>query len=233
MQSKRLFAVAAVVGIVSGIVSSSPYLSLAEADPDTHASEVPFDIPAQPLATALERFMTATKVAIIVDSTVIAGRTSATVQGSFSPGGALGALLAGTGLDRRPIGSGAYTLVPLPDMAGSRPPSRFVDYAAAIQRAVTAALCQRDETRPTHYRMVMRLWLSPSGAVMRVELANTTGNPNLDLAIGDALEHVNVGAPAPSDLPQPVKLAIVPHTASQPACSSDEAGNRPASDFGR
>ncbi len=194
---------------------------------------MPFDIPAQPLATALERFMEATNVAVVVDAAAIAGRASAAVQGSLSPDKALRELLIGTGLDVRPIGSAAYTLVPLPQIAASRSPSRFVDYAAIIQQAVTTALCRRDETRPTYYRAVMRLWLSPGGAVTRVELAHTTGSSSLDLAIGGTLERLDVGVPTPSGLPQPVKLAILPRPANETVCLPDETGARPASGLGR
>jgi hypothetical protein len=213
-------------------VASSPCLSIAKADPDAHDSVVPFDIPAQRLATALERFMEATNVAVIVDAAVVAGRASAAVQGSFSPAGALRALLIGTGLDARPIGSAAYTLVPVPQIAAGRLPARFVNYAAVIQQAVTSALCRRNETRPTHYRAVMRLWLSPSGEITRVELAHTTGSSSLDQAIGGSLARLDVGAPIPSGLPQPVKLAILPRPVNEPVCPSDGVGSRPA-DLGR
>lgn len=206
-------------------IASSFYLSVAKADPVAYES-IHLDIPAQPLAGALERFMAATNVAVIVDSKMIMGRTSAALQGSFSPDGALHTMLAGTGLDPRPLGAGAYTLVLLP-MAESRSPPRFIQFAATVQQAVTTALCQRDETHPTHYRTVMRLWLDSAGTVTRVELGNTTGNPTLDAAISDALQHINVGVPTPSGLPQPVKLAIVPHTVNDEVCLSDQAGDQP------
>jgi hypothetical protein len=191
-----------------------------------------FDLPAQPLAAALERFMAVTNLTVIVDSAAVAGRTSARLQGAFPPEQALRFLLAGTDLDPRPIGAGAYTLVRRPHPPEARPLPRFPDYAAAVQQAVTAALCRHDDTRPTHYRMVMRLWLSPAGAVTRVDLASTTGNPGLDRAIGDTLQHLEIGAPAPRDLPQPVKLAILPRATSA-ACPRDGAGARPASGPGR
>jgi TonB family protein len=199
-------------------------LFAAEAEPNADDA-VLLNIPAQPLAGALERFMAATKVAVIVDSKMIAGHTSATLQGSFSPESALRVMLAGTGLDPRSLGAAAYTLIVLPAVA-SRPPSRFIGYAANVQQAVTTALCQRDETRPTHYRVVMRLWLNPDGTVTRVELGHTTGNPTLDMAIGDTLQNINVGAPTPSGLPQPVKLAIVPRVISDEACGSDRPGGQ-------
>jgi hypothetical protein len=73
---------------------------------------------------------------------------------------------------------------------------------------------------------VMRLWLSPGGAVTHVQLAGSTGSQSLDAAIGDALEHIDIGVPLPVGLPQPVKLAILPGTTTgDAACpASDAAG---------
>jgi hypothetical protein len=217
-----------VVSIIASLASPAR-VSTAKAGPDAGVSRVQFDVPAQPLEAALESFMAAANVAVLVDSAVISGRRSAALQGSFSPEGALRSLLEGTGLDPRPIGSSAYTLVPSPGTTDVRPQPRFVKYAAAIQQAVTTALCLRDETRPTHYRTVMRLWLSAVGTVTRVEISSTTGSPSLDVAIGDALKQIDVGAPTPSGLPQPVKLAILPRAVNDAACpSGEEVGGRPA-----
>ena len=216
-----------VVSIIADIAAPTR-VSIAKADPDAGGLRVQFDLPAQPLA-ALESFMAAAKVAVFVDSATISGRRSAALQGSFSPEGALRSLLAGTGLDPRPIGASAYTLVPSQGAADVRPHPRFLKYAAAIQQAVIAALCLRDETRPTHYRTVMRLWLSGAGTATRVEISTTTGSPNLDAAIGDALKQIDVGAPTPSGLRQPVKLAILPRAVNDAACpSGEEGGGRPA-----
>ncbi len=52
-----------------------------------------FDIPAQPLAKALERFMAATNVAILTDSVLIVGRKFTGLHGRFSPDNALRALV--------------------------------------------------------------------------------------------------------------------------------------------
>jgi hypothetical protein len=177
-----------------------------------------FDIPAEPLAKALERFMSVTHVAILTDSTLIAGRKSTALRGRFSPDNALRSLLTATGLDAHPIGSDAYTLVDMPLAPQPRRLPRFIEYAAALQWAVTSVLCQRDDTRPTHYRLVMRLWLNTAGAVTRIEFADSTGNPSLDMAIGNALQRLNVGVPAPAGLPQPVKLAILPTSKDAAAC---------------
>jgi hypothetical protein len=218
----------AVAIVVITAILATPFRSSAVGS-EQNADEVPtrFDIPAQPLATALEQFMGTANVSVVVDSAAIAGRTSAALHGQFSPEGGLRSLLIGTGIDPRPIGSRAYTLAPLPHAGAAQSLPRFTNYAMAIQQAVTNALCQRDETRPTQYRLVMRLWLNPEGTVTQVKLGVSTGSPGLDMAIENALEHIRVGAPVPAGLPQPVKLAILPRaTSSDPGCSPNNMGEQ-------
>src|SRR5947207_8760105 len=98
---------------------------------DSVSSElVEFDIPEQPLAAALERFMTLSNVTIVADSGVVGTRKSSTVRGAFSVAGALQLLLEGTGLDSQQIGPGAYTLVALPQSTEAARLPRFMNYAA-------------------------------------------------------------------------------------------------------
>lgn len=89
-----------VVSIIADIAAPTR-VSIAKADPDAGGLRVQFDMPAQPLAAALESFMAAAKVAVFVDSATISGRRSAALQGSFSPEGALRSLLVGRLRSRR------------------------------------------------------------------------------------------------------------------------------------
>lgn len=182
---------------------------------------VEFDIGAEPLANALERFMSATSIAVVVDSDLLAGRRSAPLEGSYAPEAALRAMLSGTGLNVEAIGPGAFTL--LPPSTGIRPLPRHLQYAAAIQSAVTAALCQQSDTRLMQYRTVLRLWLDPAGAVTHVELASSTGVPSFDTTIVATLQDVEVGLPRPDGLPQPVKLAILPDGSGASVCADSAA----------
>jgi hypothetical protein len=185
---------------------------------------VEFDIPGQPLGAALERFMSLSQVAVIVDSTIVGIRRSNAIHGSFTPDGALQSLLDGTRLDGRAIGPGVYTLLRAPHAVEARP--RFGDYAAAVQRAVTRALCRGDETEPFRYRTVIRLWFQPDGVATRVELAVSTGSRSGDDKITHALERLDVGSPVPSNLPQPIKLAIAPRATGAATCSPGHAALR-------
>jgi hypothetical protein len=212
--------------VVSGMLVAPvpPGLAHEQHDPEAVVSGfAEYDIPEQPLAAALERFMALSNVTIVVDGGIIAAIRSNAVRGAFSPDGALQTLLEGTGLDSRYMGPGAYTLVPAPWTAEPRRPPRFADYAAAVQRAVMATLCRRDDTVPDRYRTVIRLWLRPEGRAMRAELAISTGKAGRDLAITEMLQRVDVGMPVPARLPQPIKLAIVPRATDGSLCPVERA----------
>jgi hypothetical protein len=223
----------AIVVTLAGLATPS-HSDAAEADRGADEQQVLFDIPAQPLGAALEHFMEAAKVSVVVDSAEIAGRRSALLHGQFSAEGALRSLLVGTALIPRQIGDRAYTLDRLIRMGATQPLPRFIAYSTAIQQAVTNALCLHDETRPMHYRAVMRLWLSPGGTVTHVQLGDSTGSTSLDAAIGNALDHVRIGAPVPAGLPQPVKLAILPPAKpGDVACPPTDAVDQAARNLAR
>ncbi len=77
---------------------------------------VAFDIPAQPLDSALSAFGRATGIQIIYDSAVTAALRSSPVRGSFTPSEALSRLLAPTGLAPRFTGPRTATLQRNPAM---------------------------------------------------------------------------------------------------------------------
>lgn len=76
-----------------------------------------FDIPAQPLATALAAFGQQSGLQVSAQAPLIEGRTSSAVRGALSPMQALSQLLAGTGLTFRVVGS-TVTLEPAPQTSG-------------------------------------------------------------------------------------------------------------------
>ena len=191
--------------------------------PATQQGALPAEINlvSEPLGAALARLMSATGLAIVVDSDLTDGLRSATVEGIFAPEQALHRMLAGTGLEARAIGPGLFTLARLPQ--ARRPLPRFTDFAAAVQATVTSALCKKSDTRPVYYRTVMRLWFDPAGVVIRAELANSTGDRTLDMAVTRSLQRLDVGMPVPSSLPQPMKLAIMPGGTESAACPAGDS----------
>lgn len=77
-----------------------------------------YDIPAGPLATALNRFVEASGVALVYNSALTNGLSSPGLKGGFSTAEALSRLLAGSGLTFRQTGANAFTLEPAPQSAG-------------------------------------------------------------------------------------------------------------------
>lgn len=72
---------------------------------------VRFDIPAQPLASAISAFMRASDWDVGFTSSAVAGKRSTAVSGSMSPAQALNALLAGTGIRASISGPSTAALV--------------------------------------------------------------------------------------------------------------------------
>ncbi len=126
---------AAAQGVPSQIVSPDPSTAQASA---TQA----FDIPPQPLGTALVRFSEATGIQLFFDATLARGLQSPGVSGSMTRQDALGRLLAGSGLVyrftnattvavERPGASGAspgaVQLDPVQVQAFAVPPQAMID----------------------------------------------------------------------------------------------------------
>jgi hypothetical protein len=229
----------AVLGLRRGRTAISAFVltlttTIAVADPDARWWDgtglprglVKFDIPAQPLSDALFMFSSVTGIEILVPGDILARRQSSGVTGVRPSGDALRILLAGTGLAPRNTGTSAFTLVPVapdaPLMAPHTP--RFPQYSAAIQAAVTSGLCRLRETRPGDYRVAARLWIGPSGAVMRVSFLGTTGNADRDAALTGLLGRLVISEAPPANLPQPTTVVVLPRLEKTADCSPGSAG---------
>jgi hypothetical protein len=190
---------------------------------DTGSSEtwINFDIPAQSLGGALNAYASATHIQLFVDASLTSGRRSAALRGVFTPEAGLFGLIAGTGLTALPIGDEGFTLIPLhetqtgkggeePQLDARLSALQFADYSARLQRDLTAALCRREETRPGSYRTLVRLWLGPSGSVMRADMLTSTGDRARDETLLNALRSLAAGESPPRGLPQPITLLLTP-----------------------
>ncbi len=77
----------------------------------TPAAEISFDIPAQPIASALEAYSSATGIELFYDGALAGRPIVQAVIGRLTPDAALLALLAGTGLVARVAGRTSLSLV--------------------------------------------------------------------------------------------------------------------------
>lgn len=73
-----------------------------------------YNVPAGALANALTGFAAQAGVSLSVDPGLVSGRRSAGLSGDYSVEGGFAQLLAGSGLQLRPVGEGAYTVVVAP-----------------------------------------------------------------------------------------------------------------------
>lgn len=220
---------------LGAIFASRPALSLAQqSDRPSPAGDVRIDIPPQPLFSAIETYGRLTGVSIGYDAVLARNSWSLGLRGDFTREAALLALLKGTGLE--PVYKKA-TVVVLVSHASARateapqaeeyrqPPAFtlgtiYVDapayvlqashqrYARLVASGVQQALRGVGYAKAQQYRVGLRVWLTPSGAVGRSEVAESTGDPALDRAITAALTVLAIAEPPPPDMPQPVDVRV-------------------------
>jgi hypothetical protein len=179
--------------------------------------EVQFDIPAQPLASALERYAVMADQTVLFSDALVAGRRSGAVRGRMTPRGALQALLAGTGLEAdTAIGAGGSTFVlkparPVPTPVAP-PAAAQLDrsYDGLLQRRVWEALCRNPATTPGTYRAAMQIDVDENGRVIAPHLLSSTGDEARDQAVVATLHGLQLDYPPPASLRQPVLMVILP-----------------------
>ena len=188
-------------------------------------AEVVFDIPSQPLATALSAYGAIAGVQVLYETDLAVDRRSAALKGSFTQEAALQALLAGTGLVGRRTDVDAITIAPESrEQSGSAahiaPDGRFL---GALQAGILGALCGNTDTRPGGYRMALQLWITSAGILQRASLLGSTGNAHRDEALIARLQNVRIAVSPPAGMTQPITLAIVPRSPLQsPECGGEQ-----------
>jgi len=200
--------------------------SLALAAPKASAErrQIDFDIPAQPLAAALEQYGDVAGRSVLYNSNLTAGRHSSAVRGPMTVGVALARLLAGTGLSARVLGETSFVLYPAPVTAQATLPAPVNHYYARLQSSLRAALCAEADARPGGYRIALQFWIDPAGKVERFERLGSAGSASVDAGIDHALRRVQVDVAPPAGLAQPVILVVVPQgSGTTMACDGSPA----------
>jgi hypothetical protein len=180
-----------------------------------------FDIPSQPLATALEAYSSVTGIETLYDSTVARDRRSAAVRGSVTAAEALRMLLTGTSLSARQIAQDAVTVElgsaqaeSTADPGPDKSPHRL--YYGLIQTSLERAFCADDRLRPGSYRAVLKFAISSNGLVRQPSLVGTTGSDDRDRRIARILDGVAIGRPPPADLAEPIMMVVLPQSSGHP-----------------
>ncbi|NYH20419.1 secretin and TonB N-terminal domain-containing protein [Paraburkholderia bryophila] len=187
-----------------------------------------FELPAQPLAQALQAFARTTELIVLAPAPLLDGRTSAPVQGDYSPREALERVLAGTGLKAEFTGTDEAIIVAQPAAPEASPvvaeapanPALPVDglgddadaqaYAAQLQARMTQVLCALPAAMPGGYRLAAQLRIDDKGAVVAVNMVASSGQASRDAAIVRALRSLRLDSPPPGSLPEPVTILLRP-----------------------
>lgn len=177
-----------------------------------------FDIPAQPLAGALETFSAVTGIETLYDSSIAHERRSTPLRGVYTTVDGLRLLLIGTALSARSIARDAVTIESARPAAvagaASPPPDKSTHrlYFGLIQTALERAFCKDDPARPGAYRMVVTFAIDADGRIRQPRVVGSTGGDDRDRMILRRLEGVSLSSAPPADLPQPVMMAILPRS---------------------
>lgn len=184
-----------------GVNNSEPKKSMA-------IGSMAFDIPAQPLQTALDTFGVLTDFSGLYGTASTSGRVSAPVLGHYTPAVALDLMLEGTGLTAYFTASDAFVLEPV-TAASYISPERHNSYDGLLQAQVRDVFCQDALIAPGDYRIALRFHLDERGRVLRPLLLDTTGDSTRDNAILSALRRVDIGR-GPVDTSKPFFMLILP-----------------------
>ncbi|HEY1607866.1 MAG TPA: secretin and TonB N-terminal domain-containing protein [Paraburkholderia sp.] len=190
-----------------------------------------FDLPAEPLADALDAYMQVSGQSVMAQTQLLNGRTSAPVSGDFAPHDALRRLFAGTGLavsftgEREAVvlpsqsqapgtdngaSAASPTTITASDIDGVMKNGDFRAYAAMVQTRLTEALCASPLTRPGHYRLVAQLRIGADGTVVASKLVSETGVAARDAAIARVLRGLKFDAAPPAGLAEPLTILLRP-----------------------
>ncbi|WP_244064212.1 TonB C-terminal domain-containing protein [Bradyrhizobium sp. Ce-3] len=193
--------------------------------PIASAPRISFDIPSQPLTSALESYGATSKREVLYDARLATGRTSGEVRGVFAPSEALQVLLDGTGLVGRLTSESAVVIVPVSPAAG-QPATAEVDarkgdpvirarYYAVVQERVRDAFCRETALRPGRYRIAVQFWIAPTGSIQQTRLLSKTGDARIDSAIETTLHGLRMKEVPPPGISQPLTMVVAPRPSDQ------------------
>ncbi|SNT64486.1 hypothetical protein SAMN05216374_0395 [Tardiphaga sp. OK246] len=171
-----------------------------------------FDIPAQPLGAALDAYSMTTGLDVFYNAAIAERRHSNAAHGTFTPLRAIQIILGGSGYVAHVTAPWSLTIVP--ENTGARATQglgradvRFEPYFSLVQQQVDQILCDLPDEATGRTEVLLRMWLKPSGEVVRADVLADANGASRPLA--SVISQVRFVAP-PADMPQPVTLVIFP-----------------------
>lgn len=193
-----------------------------------------FDIPAQSLRSALDAFARTSGVNVTYDPALIEGRMSSAVRLSGAPSTALGALLAGSGLQSLFTNAASATIVPirrdldlpaatLAAQSGSdlvlaplvvAAPRRiggddhFRTYAEVMRRELQAGLAAHPDLRAERFDLDVGVSLDRDGRVILAATSTGDGVGDVEARVIAFTRGFRFSIAPPPGMPQPVRLRM-------------------------
>ncbi|MEW6435581.1 MAG: STN domain-containing protein [Pseudomonadota bacterium] len=209
------------LGVATGIMLSTLGAQGAYAGDRTGAADpasvIMFNLPAQPLEAALERYSIVSGWQVIYKTSLAIGRRSVDVRGKFTPRAALRMLLAGTGLVPQFKAADSVILISAPpndtataDESADEVDPSLEDYYALVQSVLKRTFCATPQIRAGSYRIALGFWIGASGMVTRTALLGSTGRNDIDESFDRAVRSISVGTAPPVGFRQPIVLLVTP-----------------------
>ena len=120
----------AVAVAITAPMMSTPLMAASQA-----SSVRTYNLPAAPLSTTLTQIASQAGLALSLDPSLAAGRTSAAVRGQFDAPGALAQAVRGTGLQLNLTPAGTYSLVPAPEGVMALPETSIQGSEMSVESA--------------------------------------------------------------------------------------------------
>ena len=112
--------------LAMAIALSAPLTSTALIAAEQASNVRAYNLPAAPLASTLNQIASQSGLALTLNPSLAAGKTSAPVKGQFDAQGALREALRGTGLQLEQSSAGTFTLVPVPEGVVALPETSII-----------------------------------------------------------------------------------------------------------
>lgn len=185
--------------------------STASTKRDVRAIGMLFDLPAQPLQSALDAYSAITGLSGFYSAESIAGHTSAAIRGWYTPDAVLRMLIENTGLIAYYTAPDAFVLEPAPERRVPRAAASAAGYEGLVQSRVRDEFCRDPRIEPGDYRIAVSFYINEQGRIEQPRLLDSTGNEARDEAILGALRRVDIGL-SPADASRPFAMLILPRS---------------------
>jgi protein TonB len=86
--------------------------------------------------------------------------------------------------------------------------NRFAFYSSLMQKFLQDELARNKTLAGKEYRISVMLWLDPGGRIEKFSLTQTSGNPQTDTLIRNALAEMPPLKAPPENMPRPVGVRI-------------------------